>query len=243
MVIDDLVDRAHDCDVLLDQSFGRKPDDYAQLVGADCTVLAGTEYALLRPEFAANRAATLARREQGGEIRHVLVSMGGFDPDNKAREVVEALAGTAYAMQLTVTVVTGAYSPDVSLNGFADRFDALDIKTGVSNMAGLMSAADIAVGAAGTSSWERCCLGLPALIYIYADNQRDIASQLEDIGAIRIWKSGADLVDYLDAFMDDASLLQSAVAAAAPVCDGLGVERVVAVLVLRQGDICGFSEL
>jgi len=230
MVIDDLVDRAHDCDVLLDQSFGRKPDDYAQLVGADCSVLAGTDYALLRPEFAANRPATLARREQGGEIRHVLVSMGGFDPDNKAREVLEALAGTTRASELTVTVVTGARSPDASLKGFAGRFGTLDISSGVSNMAELMSAADIAAGAAGTSSWERCCLGLPALIYIYADNQRDIASSLEVAGAIRIWASGTELADYLDEFMTDASLLRSAVAAAAPICDGQGVERVVAVM-------------
>jgi len=106
MVIDDLVDRAHDCDLLLDQSFGRKPEDYGQLVGADCTVLAGTDYALLRPEFAAARPATLARREKVRKVGHVLVSMGGFDPDSKALEVVEAVAGTPYAKRLTVTVVT-----------------------------------------------------------------------------------------------------------------------------------------
>jgi len=232
MVIDDLVDRAHDCDVLLDQSFGRKPEDYEQLVGADCQVLAGTDFALLRPEFAANRPATLARREEGADIRHVLVSMGGFDPDNKALEVLEALAGTAYAVQLTVTVVKGAASAasDASLDTFADSFGELDIRSGVSDMAELMSAADIAVGAAGTSSWERCCMGLPALIYIYAENQREIASKLEDAGAIRIWRSGSELVTRFDEFINDVSLLRSAVAAAAPICDGLGVERVVAVM-------------
>ena len=232
MVIDDLVDRAHDCDVLLDQSFGRKPEEYGQLVGADCTVLAGTDYALLRPEFAATRAATLARREKSTEIRHVLVSMGGFDPENKALEVLEALAGTAIAAELAVTVVKGAAcaDSDASLDTFADSFGELDIRSGISNMAELMSAADIAVGAAGTSSWERCCMGLPALIYIYADNQREIASELEAARAIRIWQSGAELVSRLDDFMNDASLLRSAVAAAGSICDGLGVERVVAVI-------------
>ncbi len=232
MVIDDLVDRAHDCDVLLDQSFGRKPEDYEQLVGADCRVLAGTDFALLRPEFAANRPATLARREEGADLRHVLVSMGGFDPDNKALEVLEALAGTTSASELTVTVVKGAASADsdASLDTFADSFGEMDIRSGVSNMAELMSAADIAVGAAGTSSWERCCMGLPALIYIYADNQREIASKLEVAGAIRIWQSGAQLVTTLDEFIDDVSLLRSAVAAAESICDGLGVERVIAVM-------------
>jgi UDP-2,4-diacetamido-2,4,6-trideoxy-beta-L-altropyranose hydrolase len=232
MVIDDLVDRAHDCDVLLDQSFGRKLEEYGQLVGADCNVLAGTDYALLRPEFAATRVATLARREKDTEIRHVLVSMGGFDPDDKALEVLEALAGTPYAADLTVTVVTGSGSTgsDASLNIFADRFGKLDIKSGVSNMAELMAVADIAVGAAGTSSWERCCLGLPALIYIYADNQREIAGSLEDAGAIRVWRSGEELVCHLDEYMNDISLLQSAIAAAESICDGLGVQRVVAVM-------------
>ncbi len=129
-------------------------------------------------------------------------------------------------------VVKGAASADsdASLDTFANSFGTLEIRSGVSNMAELMAAADIAVGAAGTSSWERCCLGLPALIYIYADNQREIASKLEDAGAIRIWQSGAELVDYLDAFMNDAALLRSAVAAAESICDGLGVERVVTVL-------------
>jgi len=232
MVIDDLVDRAHDCDVLLDQSFGRKPEEYGQLVGADCTVLAGTDYALLRPEFAATRAATLARREKDMEIRHVLVSMGGFDPENKALEVLEALAGTQYAADLAVTVVAGAGSTgsDASLNTFADRFGKLDIRSGVSNMAELMAVADIAVGAAGTSSWERCCLGLPALIYIYADNQREIAGSLEDAGAIRVWRSGEELVCHLDEYMNDISLLQSAIAAAESICDGLGVQRAVAAM-------------
>ena len=228
MVIDDLVDRAHDCDVLLDQSFGRKPEDYEPLVRADCRVLAGTDFALLRPEFAAHRAATLARREEGADIHHVLVSMGGFDPDNKALEVLEALAGTASASEWTVAVVKGAASAgsDSSMDTFADSFGELDIRSGVSNMAERMSVADIAIGAAGTSSWERCCMGLPALIYIYADNQREIASKLEDAGAIRIWQSGAELVTRLDEFINDVSLLRSAVAAAESICDGLGVERV-----------------
>jgi UDP-2,4-diacetamido-2,4,6-trideoxy-beta-L-altropyranose hydrolase len=93
-----------------------------------------------------------------------------------------------------------------------------------------MAASDLAIGAAGTTSWERCCLGLPALTYIYADNQREVARNLETVGAIGVWENTSELKEHLEEFLHDASLYQRAVAAASAVCDGLGVERVVSVM-------------
>jgi UDP-2,4-diacetamido-2,4,6-trideoxy-beta-L-altropyranose hydrolase len=230
MVIDDLVDRAHDCDVLLDQTYGRRADEYEALTPDDCRVLAGTQYALLRPEFAAHRPAALARRAASEGIGRVLVSMGGFDPENRTLDVLETLATTSCASRLTVTVVRGARTPDSdeSLRSFASHFEKLDIRQRVDNMAELMAASDIAIGAGGTTSWERCCMGLPALVCIMADNQRDVARQLEAAGAISVWESRSELKEQLDMYEGDHALYRSASAAAADVCDGLGLERVVA---------------
>jgi len=197
MVIDDLVDRPHDCDILLDQTFGRQPDEYDALTPDECRVLAGTRYALLRPEFAAGRPSALARRAAGEGIDHVLVSMGGFDPENRTHDVLETLADTPYARRLTVTVVVGADSA-VSPNPLRGRFRKLDIRQQVANMAELMAAADLAIGAGGTTSWERCCMGLPSLVCVLADNQRDIARQLAAAGAIRVWASPSELREQLD---------------------------------------------
>ena len=232
MVIDDLVDRPHDCDILLDQTFGRQPDEYAALTPDECRVLAGTDFALLRPEFAASRPAALARRAASEGVHHVLVSMGGFDPDNRTLDVLETLAGTSYAKRLTVTVVCGTQAPDAeaSLSALASHFGALNIRQQVDNMAELMAAADLAIGAGGTTSWERCCMGLPSLICVLADNQRDIARQLSAAGAIGVWASCSELKKQLDRYATDSALHRSAIDAAARICDGRGLERVVSVM-------------
>ena len=232
MVIDDLVDRPHDCDVLLDQTYGRREDEYDALTPDDCRVLAGTQFALLRPEFAANRPSALARRAASEGIGHVLVSMGGYDPGNRTLDVLETLATTTYAGRLTVTVVRGARTPDSdgSLHSFASHFQKLTIRQRVDNMAELMAASDIAIGAGGTTSWERCCMGLPSLVCIMADNQRNVARQLEAAGAISVWESRSELKQQLDMYEGNPALHRSAIAAAADVCDGLGLERVVSVM-------------
>ncbi len=232
LVIDDLANRSHDCDILLDQTFGREAEKYRSLVANECTVLTGTDYALLRPEFLAQRTVALARRRQCDGIHNVLISMGGSDPENKTIEALRALAGINNSEGLAVTVATGAQyaSSDASLMADASSFERLDVRRSVSNMAELMAASDLAIGAAGTTAWERCCLGLPALIYIYADNQREVARGLEAAGAIRSWRSASELQEQLEVIMNDASVYQSAVAAASGICDGLGAERVVSAM-------------
>lgn len=232
MVVDDLVDRSHECDILLDQTFGRHADDYGLLVSEDCTVLAGADFALLRPEFAAGRPSALARRKANKTVDRILVSLGGFDPDNRTLEVLETVAGAGYAADLSVTVVCGSQDPEgaKSLEPLTRYFRHLDIRQRVPNMAELMAASDIAIGAGGTTSWERCCMGLPALVCVLADNQREIARRLEAAGAIRIWRSRRELAAQLDEYVGSDSLHRSAVAAAARICDGRGLERVIAVM-------------
>ncbi len=232
LVIDDLVNRAHDCDILLDQTFGRKAEQYRPHVANDCVVLTGTDYALLRPEFAAQRSAALARRAELHAVHTVLVSMGGSDPENKTCEVVSTLAESTFADRLDVTVATGAQYAHSSASLFAqaDSFAGFSFEKNVSNMAVLMTAADIAIGASGTTSWERCCLGLPALIYVYADNQRDVAQSLQAAGATLRWRSLSELLQNLQEMMQNAPLYQSAVTAAFDICDGQGVDRVVSAM-------------
>src|SRR5690606_2585434 len=90
MVIDDLADRPHQCDLLLDQTFGRDAEDYQTWVPANCRLLCGSHYALLRPEFAALRPYSLARRATP-QLRQLLITMGGVDKDNATGQVLEAL--------------------------------------------------------------------------------------------------------------------------------------------------------
>lgn len=184
MVIDDLADRQHDCDLLLDQTFGRSSEDYLPLVPQDCQVLCGAHYALLRPEFAQWRDYSLKRRAQG-QLKHLLINLGGVDKDNITTEILQALANTALPDNCRITVVMGATAPWVER---VQQQAALmpwptEVKVGVNNMAELMANSDLAIGAAGATSWERCCLGLPTIMVVIAENQQTIASNLQEHGA------------------------------------------------------------
>lgn len=192
MVIDDLANRPHDCDLLLDQNLGRAASDYDGLVPPGATVLAGPRYALLRPEFAAARPAALARRAAAfaarEPVRCILVSLGLTDIGGITAEATQAVleATSALAEPPAIDVVVGAHAPSLpTLKAIAAGQPQMTVHIDVDGpqMASLMAAADLAVGASGSSSWERCCLGLPTLMLVLADNQRAVAAELARLGA------------------------------------------------------------
>lgn len=188
MVIDDLADRPHDCDLLLDQSLGRKAADYAGLAPQSATLLIGPQYALLRPEFARLRAASLARRARP-ELHKLLVTMGGIDKDNATGKVLDALATCALPVGVDITIVMGAQAPwlDQVRTKAALMPVPTEVRIGVSDMATLMSQSDLAIGGGGMTSIERCVLGLPTILIIQAQNQMQQAHDLEQAGAAVVY--------------------------------------------------------
>jgi UDP-2,4-diacetamido-2,4,6-trideoxy-beta-L-altropyranose hydrolase len=180
LAIDDLADRAHDCDFLLDQTLGRAPGDYAKRVPPACRLLLGTDYALLRPAFAKARAASLEARAHR-KPRRVLVSFGAADAHGLAPRVASALL--AANADIALDVVPDRAGRDECAR-LAEKYPGrLQTHFAVEAMEELMAAADIAVGAAGTMSWERCAMGLPSVVVVTADNQRLIAERLIAAGA------------------------------------------------------------
>ncbi len=193
MVIDDLADRPHDCDLLLDQNLGREPSDYTDLVPVDCQLCVGPRFALLRPEFAEARAHSLARRANP-RLENLLITMGGVDQNNATGAVLDALVKCTLPEDLQITVVMGPHAPwlsDVQKSANDMPWKTV-VKVGVKDMAQLMSDSDLAIGAAGSTSWERCCLGLPSLMLVLAENQSAIAQALQDHGAASMINMGAD---------------------------------------------------
>lgn len=222
MVIDDLADRPHDCDVLLDQTLGRSAAEYGGLVPSACHVLVGTEYALLRPQFA--QARFLRRGRRRDHLASILVCLGGTDPHALTGAVLEGIRQSG--LDVTMDVVAGGNPPSwISEEG------RIRWRRHVDDMASLLNVADLAVGAAGTSSWERCCLGVPTLLVVAADNQRAGAAALVDAGAVRLlgdWaavspESVASAVRELAVSPTDLVRMRQA---ASGLCDGLGGGRV-----------------
>jgi UDP-2,4-diacetamido-2,4,6-trideoxy-beta-L-altropyranose hydrolase len=180
LVIDDIADRQHDCDMLLDQNFysdmGMR---YIGKVPEHCQLLLGPRYALLRDEFRQMREQVKPRN---GPVKRILIFFGGVDADNYTGRAIEALSEIPIS-GLHVDVVIGAQHPcrEQIKEACAQHGFICHIQT--DKMAELMAAADLAIGAGGSASWERCCLGLPALLVALADNQINIAKALDLFGA------------------------------------------------------------
>jgi len=214
MVIDDLADRQFDCDILLNQNLGSQKEDYQDKVPDNIKLLLGCNYALLRPEFAEFRDQALKKRKNTKKIKNILVSVGGSDTENLTHEILQSLDG------FNVVVVLGETSPYNDMIKSYAKERNIEVIVNANNMAELMLDADLAIGAGGSTSWERCCLGLPTLLYITADNQRKIAEELEKLSATIIVKN---LKDDLQIMIDNFGLWQSMSDKAKNICDGKGV--------------------
>lgn len=231
MVIDDLADRVHQCDLLLDQNLGRKPTDYAGLVPEACTGLVGPQYALLRPEFAALRETSLKRRDEP-RLRSILISMGGVDGPNATSRVLDALRKCVLPEGCQLSVVMGPKAPWLQQVGDAAREMPwpTEVLVNVTDMGALMASSDLSIGAAGSTSWERCCLGVPSIILVLAENQRFISFELDKAGAAKAISLDegnleVQLKEVIDSYQIPVHLKETSIKAAS-VCDGAGVERV-----------------
>ncbi|MCX4190250.1 UDP-2,4-diacetamido-2,4,6-trideoxy-beta-L-altropyranose hydrolase [Methylophaga sp. OBS3] len=232
MVIDDLADRQHVCSLLLDQNLGRKTCDYENLVAPECKILIGPNYALLRSEFAQLRSESLQRRREP-IIKRILISMGGVDSGNITSDVLKTLEQSDLSAEIQLDVVMGQAAPhlrEVKQLASQLRFHTT-VNVNVSDMAERMCVADLSIGAAGSTAWERCCLGLPSLIFLLADNQCLIANALNDYQAAVIVekreKSNSDsMLSKIEILLQPEKRIQMSQSAAS-VTDGKGAMRVV----------------
>ena len=228
MVIDDIADRQHDCDLLLDQNlYSNMQTRYTGKVPEHCKLLLGHRYALLRDEFRILREQIKPRT---GHVKRILVFFGGVDADNYTGVAINALAELALA-EIQVDVVIGAQHPcrseieaTCAENGFVCHVQT-------ARMAELMTVADLAIGAGGSASWERCCLGLPALLVAMADNQIDIAKALDLNGAcIYLGQledvTGASMSGDITSALGMQEQLVMISRTASSLVDGLGVDRI-----------------
>lgn len=234
MVIDDLADRPHVCDLLLDQNLGRQAKDYSGLVSSKTQILIGPAYALLRPEFAQWREHSLQRRAQP-QLKNLLITMGGVDQANATGQVLDALTQCELPTDLRITVVMGLTAPWLAkVQAKAAAMPCpTQVLSGVSNMAQLMAESDLCIGAAGGSAWERCALGLPTLVLILAANQQSGAMALQSHEAAWVAADAQQLVVKMSSLFNketQTAALQKMSQAAAKLATGNGASQVVEIL-------------
>jgi UDP-2,4-diacetamido-2,4,6-trideoxy-beta-L-altropyranose hydrolase len=238
MSVDDLDDRPHDCDMLLDQNL--PTDDkprYSAHVTSGCRMLLGPRFALLRRGF---RAARLRRSVRDGIVRRILVCFGGSDPTDETSRVLRALSAARFG-NLEIVAIAGVANPRARAverlcAGHETRCRYIHH---TEDMAGEMSKADIAIGAGGVIALERCAAGLPALVWPVADNQRAGVEALAQAGAViaplaEAMEDEAAIAEQLAALCANPSLVHATAQRAAEVCDGRGADRVATLLVPPQ---------
>jgi UDP-2,4-diacetamido-2,4,6-trideoxy-beta-L-altropyranose hydrolase len=231
MAIDDLADRAHKCDLLLDQNLGRSPKDYENLVPKSCKAFTGPKYSLLRPEFAALRPYSLLRRQRP-VIKRLLVTMGGMDQTNATWQVLEALQDCPLPPDCLITVVMGSQAlwlDQVQAKALNMTWPT-KVLTNINDMAQHMADSDLAIAAAGSTAWECCCMGLPTLLMVLAANQRPIAEALQGVGAAKILDAVHPLPEFsevVSSLVGNPHALYDMSTRAAHIVDGLGTNILV----------------
>jgi UDP-2,4-diacetamido-2,4,6-trideoxy-beta-L-altropyranose hydrolase len=228
LVIDDLADRRHEADWLLDQNLQSSEGRYESLLPASCRQLLGPRFALLRPEFRALRAASAQQRERRS---HVVLFAGGGDPQNVTAMVLDAWQLLAPQRPPLDVVIGAAHPHREALLRRCEELEGVNMHVQTERMAELLDQAKLLIGAAGTVSWERCCLGVPALMFAIAANQEMNLTTLAarrtglSVGSAANLEATA-LSRLIGRMLAKPGLLRRMGRRAANLVDGLGADRV-----------------
>ncbi len=232
MVIDDIANRKHDCDLLLDQNYYHNEyNPYLNLVSPACRILLGPKYALLRPEFANLRAQNKLKEDQ---IYRVLIFFGGVDEWDYTSKAIEAVSAVKN-QTLAVDVVIGDQHPNKDNIIRTCQQLSYQCYVQTNKMAELIAQADIGIGAGGSSTWERCALGLPTITLCVANNQRALCQNAALAGAIYYpdW-TDHDLINeiriHFEAMLKNQFLRKAIRQNAMQLVDTKGTDRIVSLL-------------
>ena len=234
VAIDDMTERSHDCDILINQNLGFSSADYKGLVDKDCLVFAGSKYCLIPADFLQARNKQLRNKSKSSP--KVLINFGGSDLENNISRALLSIASTNPPLKLDeICVVLGPQNQ--RFKDVAKIADTLPFSTtviqSVPSMATLMSEASLAIGAAGSSTWERCCVGLPALQCILADNQKQIANQAQTAGVAETFSFDALslMLKFFFNTKEGQRSLNRMSKKAAKLVDGKGLQRLVPAII------------
>ncbi|WP_257264246.1 UDP-2,4-diacetamido-2,4,6-trideoxy-beta-L-altropyranose hydrolase [Endozoicomonas sp. ONNA2] len=231
IAIDDLANRKIDADIIIDQTYERQEGDYIPwMCNTETSLLVGSRYALLRPEFYLFRKKSLPKRKTISAPPCILISLGGSDQNNVSSQILESLSELYTANELRVILVIGANNPHAQK--LEKQCQLLPFQTelhiATDQICQLMIESDIAIGAAGTTSWERCALGLPTITICMANNQKKVLQGLAKNNAILPFplsevSNTSELKKTIENCLEKHAEISES---ARNVTDGLGVKRV-----------------
>lgn len=234
VVIDDLCNRPHCGDLIIDQTYQRNARDYVKFNENNGKVLAGTNFALISPIFSQLRDQSISRKAGIKKPKKLMLTMGGVDAQNIAGKMLECLEHLDFENIEKISVILGAACPhgeEIAMLASKSKY-CVEVLFNVSNMAELMLEHDFAIGALGGTTWERCVMGLPAVNVVIADNQRTIANNLAEAGAIIMNAEKFNASDLGTALTHLVTHYHVQRLLAMNICDGQGLFRVTQEMIL-----------
>lgn len=229
MVIDDLADRNLNADLLLDQNYYHNMESrYDERIGDSCVKLIGPRYAMLREEFTKLRNTIRPRNK----LEKLLIFFGGVDQHDLTSTALDSLEG----LELKTTVIAGNNNSKANkLKLRCQNMHNVDFHRNVNNMGELMAESDLAIGAGGTTTWERCYLGLPAIVITLAKNQAAVNAAVNAAGASvlagDIRTTSNDIRTLLNTFIaEDGKIASTSTAASSLMQNHVGVAGVISAM-------------
>ncbi len=238
VVIDDLCNRKHFCHLLIDSTIERRAEDYSNLVPSDTLILSGTKYALLKEEFAQLRNQAVLEREKISSPRKILITMGGVDINNITGALLTKINNDFKVPLDLITVVLGINCPHKNeIIHLAETCKYhVDVKVNINNMPQVMLEHDTAIGALGSTTWERAVVGLPTINIAIADNQLVIVEKLKRNGFIVFNNTDFSGKDLYQAWLQLNNDYKNMVTRSFALCDGSGLTRVVRTIINLLAD-------
>lgn len=186
LVIDDLANRKHNADILMDQNLIENGETrYHNLVPSTCELYVGPQYLLLRSSFYKQRKVV---KKRSGKVKEVLLFFGGSDPTNETQKIMDSIQNNIFSNLHFNLIIGNSYAYQTSIVQQCATLAHVQLYIQTENMAEIIATSDFCIGAGGSAMWERCFLGLPSAVTIVANNQYPSVSMAERLGII--WNLG-----------------------------------------------------
>lgn len=227
MAIDDLNNRSHDCDFFLNQNLGSKEIIYQNLLPSKCKQFHGPKFALLNPIYSSTRLNLINRL---GRINRTLIYFGGGNDSIKLTEMAIEIFSNPELINIKLDIVINSNIDGLfKIEKIASKRGLIKIHHDLPDLAKLMLNADLAIGAGGSTTWERCCMGLPSIIVVSADNQKLSSDNMSLLGAACVFYPNKTLKTQIKnaiiKLQKNFNIYKNMSNQALSICDGNGAKR------------------
>ncbi len=226
--IDDLADRPHGVDLLIDHNWHRDHrSKYEHLLPNHCPILGGPAYAMLGQAYAA-----APRYLFSPEVRSIGVFLGGTDHLDQTSAVLDCIKAAGFSG--AIEIATTSSNPNLSKLQARVRADEnLSLLEDAPDLAAFFARHDLQVGAGGGATWERFCIGAPSLLISFALNHDSVLLPLAEQNVAVVLPFGwsiDDLETAISQLIEDADRRQSLSVRCRELVDGQGGGRIVTAL-------------